>query len=104
MFTLRLNLTLLLFLALIAACAAPQSLNVQGAQIQNNAVVETSQQQSPNALTTATPVAASALNLPLQVLSTSPQNNAREISVARSETKIIVQFNHPVVPDRKSVV
>ena len=40
MFTSRLNLTIILFLSLIAACAAPQngasqSINVRAAQIQN---------------------------------------------------------------------
>ncbi len=112
--TSRLNLTLILFLALIAACAAPQngapqSINVQGAQIQNNASVQTSQQQSPNAQATATPVPtqvvtttslfpANISNAPLEVISTSPAKDATEIAVSQDATKIIVQFNHPVVP------
>ncbi len=113
--TSRLNLTLILFLALIAACAAPQSINVQGAQIENNASVNTSQQQSPNAQATATPsssttvtttqgVTTTALfpanisNAPLEVISTSPAKDATEIAVSKDATKIIVQFNHPVVP------
>ncbi|TAH48647.1 MAG: hypothetical protein EYC68_20280 [Chloroflexota bacterium] len=107
----HLNLILILFLALIAACAAPQSVNVQGAQIQNAAqsvAQQTSQQQSPNAQATVTPatqvVTTTALfpanisNAPLEVISTSPAKDATEIAVSQDATKIIVQFNHPVVP------
>lgn len=115
----RLNLTLILFLTLIAACAAPQSaapqtISVQGAQIQNNAASNASAQQSPNAQATATPSASPTIsntnvispttlfenvaNEPLQVISTSPAKDATEIAVLQTSTKIIVQFNHPVVP------
>lgn len=110
----RLNLTLILFLALIAACAAPQTVNVQGAQIKDTTASNTNAQQSPNAQATATPSASPTIsntnvispttlfenvaNEPLQVISTSPAKDATEIAVSRDATKIIVQFNHPVVP------
>ncbi len=101
MLTQRSFLALVLFLLFLAACAAPTTLNVQGAQLQNRAA---NVQAAPPQQTTATPTppavttTANAAAMPLKVLSTSPQNNAEEISVARAETKIIVQFNHPVVP------
>lgn len=112
--TSRPNLTLMLFLALIVACAAPQSVNVQSASIQTDAPVQTAQ-QLPNAQATATPSASATIsdtnvvsttalfpagisNTPLQVISTSPGKDATEIAVSKATTKIIVQFNHPVVP------
>lgn len=106
MFTQRLHLALALIFILLAACAAPPTLRLQGARIQNDTSnMQAAPLRQPNAQTTATPAAtntvtttANVASLPLKVLSTSPQNNASEISVSRSETKIIVQFNHPVVP------
>ncbi len=102
MFTQRPYLAITIMLLFLAACAAPTTLNVQGAQIQNDAA---NVQMAPPQQATATPGAtapvtttANAAALPLQVLSTSPQNNADEISVSRDATKIIIQFNHPVVP------
>jgi hypothetical protein len=101
MLTQRSYLTIALFLILLAACAAPTTMNVQSAHIQNNAA---SVQVAPQQQATATPTTqvvtttASVSTMPLKVLSTSPQNNADEISVSRDATKIIVQFNHPVVP------
>ncbi len=103
----RLNLTLLFFLALIVACAAPQSINVQGAQVQNSASESSNHQttQQPTATPTTTKVVtttalfpANISNAPLEVISTSPAKDVAEIAVAREATKIIVQFNHPVVP------
>src|SRR5581483_2325408 len=114
MFTQRFPLTIALFLILLAACAVPQngaapSVSVQSAHIQNSASAVTHQQ--PNQQATATPTAAATQvvttttslltdvsNAPLQVISTSPAKDAEEIAVSRNETKIIVQFNHPVVP------
>lgn len=112
--TFRLNLTLVLFLALFVACGVPQSMNVQGAAIQNasNAAVAN---LVPNAQATATPAASATItttqvvtttsafptniaSAPLEVISTSPVNDAEEIAVSREATRIIVQFNHPVVP------
>lgn len=107
MLTQRPYLTIALFLILLAACAAPATMNVQGAHIQDEASQQTNQltNRLTNQQPTATPAAtktvtttASVPNQPLKVLSTSPQNNADEISVSRDATKIIVQFNHPVVP------
>lgn len=119
MFTSRFNITLILFLALITACAvpqngAPQSVNVQGAQIESSAS-NVQNAQLPNAQATTTPsssitvtttqgVTTTALfpqnisNAPLEVISTSPAKDATEIAVSKDATKIIVQFNHPVVP------
>jgi alpha-2-macroglobulin len=37
-------------------------------------------------------------NEPLAVVETSPTDKAEEIPVARDKTRVIVQFNHPVVP------
>src|SRR5581483_735610 len=49
-------------------------------------------------VTTTTSLLTDVSNAPLQVISTSPAKDAEEIAVSRNETKIIVQFNHPVVP------
>lgn len=102
MFTQRFNLAIVLFLILLAACAAPTTMNVQGALIQNPA---SDVQSAPQQQATATPTASATVtttanvsNLPLVVLSTSPTKDADEISVSKDATKIIVQFNHPVVP------
>lgn len=114
MFTSRLHLTLVLFLVLVAACAAPQSMNVQGAHIVNSPAGAANQQ--PNQQTvTATPSASPTIsatngvsttalfpsnisNTPLEVISTSPAKDATEAAVLKEQTRIIVQFNHPVVP------
>lgn len=37
-------------------------------------------------------------NEPLAVVTTSPADKAEEIAVAKDKTRIVVQFNHPVVP------
>ncbi len=37
-------------------------------------------------------------NEPLAVVTTSPGDKAEEVAVAKDKTRIIVQFNHPVVP------
>ncbi|HZQ10994.1 MAG TPA: Ig-like domain-containing protein, partial [Anaerolineae bacterium] len=119
MSTFRFNLTLVLFLMLLAACAAPQAnpvaTNLEASQVQNNAnqnqlqqpVAQATAAPSPtasNAVTTTNPVSVTALvpagisNEPLAVISTSPAQDATEIAVGKDTTKIIVQFNHPVVP------
>ncbi|MCC7161193.1 MAG: Ig-like domain-containing protein [Anaerolineae bacterium] len=111
--TSHLNLTLIFFLSLFVACGVPQTMNVQGAQIQNGSDAGVAN-LAPNAQTTATPAATGTLtatqgvstttmfpsiaNAPLQVISTSPAADAQEIAVDRQATRIIVQFNHPVVP------
>lgn len=113
MFTSRLNLTIVLFLVLVAALVAPQSMNVQGAPI--SSAPQDTTQLAPNAQATATPSASSTIsetnvvsttalfptnitNAPLEVISTSPAKDATEVAVSQDATKIIVQFNHPVVP------
>lgn len=120
MFTLRLHLQVVLFLVLLVACAAPLGdrasglgftawrdhtsplMSVQSASAHkatgasstfDRLNVRTSERMDTPALL---PGGISAG--PLEVISTSPASNAEEVAVGRKQIKIIIQFNHPVVP------
>lgn len=111
MFTSRFNLTIILFLMLLAAFAGPTT-NVQAVAGQNTAGEQAVAKFAAAQAATATPAPqptttpqsqVSSLpqglsNEPLQVISTSPGKDAQEIATSPKETQIIIQFNHPVVP------
>src|SRR5205085_2463874 len=119
MFTQRLNLALVLFLILVAACAGPttdvKAVNVQNTGSAQSVAQATSVAATPVPQPTAAPTSSvtisdtnvisstgmfptGLINEPLEVISTSPTKDAPEITVSKDATKIIVQFNHPVVP------
>lgn len=121
MTTARINYAIVLFLILLAACGgptpapttapvapsaqptvAPPPTTVAVAPTQTSSVP--SPVPSPTAPVSPTAVPVTSMfptgitDEPLQVVSTSPADKAEEVAPTKEQTRIIVQFNHPVVP------
>ncbi len=86
----------LLILVLLVACSG-------GGAAAPQATATPPPPASPVASSTATPVPGSLFptgitNEPLTVLATQPISNTADVPVAKDQTRIVAQFNHPVVP------
>ncbi len=108
MLTSRLNLSIVLILVLLAGCMGGTTTDVQSfeiqippagqAAVQQPAAQATATPETTQVVTTTSPFPSNVANLPLEVVSTAPAQEGTEVPVSKDATKIIVQFNHPVVP------